>query len=449
MAAGPGTGRGHRNPVRGCLFTCTPAESAAASRSASPRPSSTARRTTIVPGGPDDAEATVRAAFRPAGEADAVAPGVPGRGSYLRPARSRIRRAAVRCRLRRPARRREPAAGATVSAGIRPASPTSPRPATGRCRRGPRLRLLQLRSGLCQLHHRDGSRAWASTPVAPGLRLRPHRRRMPARCPAAWRCRPGLCHTHYGDADVARAGESSAAARADPACGSSGSTCAAFPGALEIRYVLQCRGMSGSRGCAPLRCHILRDLAATTPSLLERTRAAGHQRPRGGRQFTWMPGPGSEHSAAAGKWNSPPGAWRLRDLGVGSPGEGSRRHRLRAIGAPRSLRPPWPSAGAGGGCGPELSAGEPRKASGCSGDSPPFLAAHAAPGIHRPHAAGTLPGRPVRHLSPGSCQGHVSALSRNLLRDKPPAAGRRLPARHCGLLSRDYPSSASGRSPPM
>ena len=111
VAAGAGAGGCHPEPRPGPVrpFTCTPAASAAASRSASPRPSSTARRTAgdrlRRPGC-----RAVPVPCRPAGKADGCgAPGVPGRGPYLRPARPGIRRAAVRgARLRTACPHQEP-----------------------------------------------------------------------------------------------------------------------------------------------------------------------------------------------------------------------------------------------------------------------------------------------------------------------------------------------------
>ena len=90
-------------PGAGRLFTCTPAASAAASRSASSRPSSTTRRTAGERPGCRGCRAAPGSGWA-AGKADSRgAPGVPGRDTDLRPARPGVRRAAVRgARLRAP-----------------------------------------------------------------------------------------------------------------------------------------------------------------------------------------------------------------------------------------------------------------------------------------------------------------------------------------------------------
>ena len=166
MAAGAGAGRCHRDPVRdrGGLFTCTPAASAAASRSASPRPSSTARRTAGErPRRPGCRAGRAGPGSGPAGKADgSSAPGVPGRGPDLRPARPGVRRAAVRgARLRTARPHQEPVLGPPSAlasgrqAGPEPRSrrpPARTGPGTGRRRPAqvPGCNYCHCGRGLCQ-----------------------------------------------------------------------------------------------------------------------------------------------------------------------------------------------------------------------------------------------------------------------------------------------------------
>ena len=233
--------------------------------------------------------------------------------------------------------------------------------------RGPRLRLLPLRARpvpAAPSAMGNGRQARHQRLAAgPGLRCRPHRRRMPARCPAAagGRCRPTpFCHTHYQS--WRRAGPSPASSRRPapiPASDASGSTCAAFQAGCGWRSSTCCNaaGMSGSRGCAPLRCS--RSCGTWPPREPPRCwngrkkngrnpgRAASA--PAAAASSPWMPGPGSSSwpSAAAGKWSTPGtsggcATWESSP-GRKSPPSTSRRSASRGS-------PPWPSAGAGGGC---------------------------------------------------------------------------------------------------
>src|SRR5271165_1111887 len=125
-------------PRAGRLFTCTPAVSAAASRLASPRPSSTAGRTAGERPGCCGCR-PVPGSGRPAGEADGRgAPGVPGRRPGLRPARPRLRRGALRGERLRPS---APQPG-PVPLALAPVAISGP-PGPDRVRRDGRARLAR------------------------------------------------------------------------------------------------------------------------------------------------------------------------------------------------------------------------------------------------------------------------------------------------------------------
>ena len=178
------------------------------------------------------------------------------------------------------------------------------------------------------------------------------------------------------------------------------------------------------------------------------TRAARHQRPRRPPVHPGCPGPdraaGLRQRLGSGV---PPG--QVAAAQPGNPArEGSRRHRLRANRPAVARRPGQALVPVAAVSGAERRRGRARRPG-----APEILRLPGSPcprrrpGIHRPHAAGTLPGRPGRQPQseqlPGTCLGAERIPPRH------PTArlGRRLPARHCGLLSRGLPQARPAASP--
>ena len=315
---------------------------------------------------------------RPAGKADGCgAPGVPGRGPYLRPARPRIRRAAVRgARLRTACPHQEPVLGPpSALASGRQAGPGPVhgvhQPGLGRA---PAAAACAVPG--CNYCHRGA--ACASCTISNGEGLPARHQRLAAgpglrSALAAARCLRGPGLRPVGDAGHAvlphplpRAGGAAGPSPASsprpapiPAWGASGSTCAAFPAGCGWKSSTCCNaaGMSASRGSAPLGCS--RSCGTWPPRELPRCwtgrknngrkpgRAASA--PAAAASSPWTPASGSSSwpSAAAGKWNTRAASgdcatW-ASSPGREPPPSTSRRSASRGS-------PPWPSAGAGGGC---------------------------------------------------------------------------------------------------
>ena len=252
--------------------------------------------------------------------------------------------------------------------------------------------------------------------AGPGLRAARRRRRIPAGSPTAagGRCGPRRSATPTTRAGGAQAGPSAgefAAARADPGTGCEWIDVRCLPGRLrlEIQYVLQCRGDERQARLRPATVQqILRDLAATgAASLLERTEEQWAEsgprgiRAGGGRQFILDARARIEQLAFGSGWDVeyPRDKWRLRNLGI-------QTGQTATIDfAPISQ--PWLADLAKRWCRWRLSAGL-SAGDGRAGHpgGPAVLRLPGSPcprrrsGIHRPPAAGTLPGRPVRQPQP-------------------------------------------------
>ena len=334
--------------------------------------------------------------------------------------------------------------------------------------RGPRLRLLPLRArpvpaapsamgkGRPARHQRlaDG----------PGLRSALTAAGCLPRCPpaAGGRCRPrrsAIPTTRAGGAQAGRSPGEFAAARADPGLGCEWIDVRCLPGRLrlEIQYVLQCRGDERQSRLRPVTVQqILRDLAATgAASLLERTEEQWAEpgprgiSARGGRQFTLDARARIEQLAFGSGWEVeyPRDKWRLRNLGI-QPGK-----EVAAIDfAPISQ--PWLAALAKRWCrwrlSAGLSAGEAAQGIRVIRRFSAFLAAHAPGGgpasIDRPLLERYLADLSAS-LSPSSRQGARLGAERIPPGHPPARLGRRLPARHRGLLSRGLPQARPAASP--
>ena len=475
MAAGAGAGRCHREPrpEAGRLFTCTPAASAAASRSASPRPSSTTRRTAgerpgcrgcrAVPGSAGLLEKLI-AAVRPEFRADILTfdprdtvfggppCAVPG---CERPARNRNMCWGHRQRWLQAGKPDLAVFTATTSpewSGHLPL-PACEVPGCNYCQSG---------RGLCQMHHqqwrragRPGISAWrlaldyAPPSPPPGTCLVSYCERWAMRTSA-------FCWTHHKSWRRAGRPEASefAAARADPGPGCEWIDVRCLPRQLrlEIQYVLQCRGDERQAPLRPVRVQrILRDLAATgAGSLLDRTEEEwAESGPRGakaggGRRFVLDARARIEQLAFGSGWDVeyPRDKWRLRNLGV-QPGKTA-----TIDFAPVSQ--PWLASLAKRWCRRRLSAGLSASDAGHGIRAirrfSAFLAAHAPDGDDPASI-----GRPLleRYLADLSSSGlgpeHPPAArlgAERVLPGRPPARlGRRHAARRRGLLPRGLPQA--------
>src|SRR6266581_449061 len=233
-----------------------------------------------------------------------------------------------------------------------------------------------------------------------------------------------FCHTHcqgWRRAGRPDPGEF-AAARADPGPGCEWIDVRCLPGRLrlEIQYVLQCRGDERQALLRPVRVQrILRDLAATgVASLLERTEEQWAEfGPRGtkaggGRQFVLDARARIEQLAFGRGWEAeyPRDKWRLRNLGI-------QACKTATISfAP--IRQPWLADLARRWCRWRLSAGLSASdaAHGVRAIRrfSAFLAVHVPAGdpasIDRPLLERYLADLSAS-LGPGTCLGHISALN--------------------------------------
>ena len=226
---------------------------------------------------------------------------------------------------------------------------------------------------------------------------------------------------------------------------------------LEIQYVLQCRGDERQAPLRPVRVQrILRDLAATgAASLLERTEEEWAEfgprgtRAGGGRQFVLDARARIEQLAFGSGWEVeyPRDKWRLRNLGIQAGKD------VATIDfAPISQ--PWLAGLARRWCRWRLSAGLSASdaATRHPGD-PAVLRLPGSPcsrrrsGIHRPPAAGTLPGRPVSQSRPEHPPGARLGAERVLPGHPPARLGQRRAARRRGLLPRGLPQTRPAAPP--
>ena len=312
------------------------------------------------------------------------------------------------------------------------------------------------------MHHQQWSRAgcpdisawrpaldYAPPSPPPGTCLVPYCERWAIRTSA-------FCRTHHKSwrrAGRPDAGEF-AAARADPGPGCEWIDVRCLPRQLrlEIQYVLQCRGDERQAPLRPARVQrILRDLAATgAGSLLDRTEEewAGFG-PRGtkaggGRQFVLDARARIEQLAFGSGWDMeyPRDKWRLRNLGI-QPGKTATID-FAPVSQPWLARPGQALVPVAA-----VSRAERQRRRARHPGDPAVLrlprrsrTRRRRPGVHRPAAAGTLPGGPVI-LRPQPEHPPAARLgAERVLPGRPPARlGRRHAARRRGLLPRGLPQT--------